>query len=305
MIVTDNLFGDILTDLGAAIAGGLGTAASANLNPARPLLVRTRTGRRPTSPAPAGPTRSRPSSASLLLDHLGERGRGRGRGGRRSGPAGAAGYSTQALGDRIATAVAGGGSHRLGGRRCRSHQAARSGWTGSTTGTTPGCTSSPRPSTTAGGVRGHPRLRHRRRPGRVPAHRPHEAALPERQDLPHGAAGLLEGAVKVTKDLVAMNNLPACYIRPLVFLGYGEIGLNPLTRRSAWSSPAGRGAPTWARSRSRRGAGQGQLLAAPRPQHHPARGQGRPASTSTPRWPRPRRSRPATTRASCSTPTGT
>src|SRR5215217_3206701 len=39
----------------------------------------------------------------------------------------------------------------------------------------------------------------------------------------------LEGAVKVTKDLVTMNNLPACYIRPLVFLGYGEIGLNPLT----------------------------------------------------------------------------
>src|SRR6266511_3673231 len=33
VIVTDNLFGDILTDLGAAIAGGLGTAASANLNP--------------------------------------------------------------------------------------------------------------------------------------------------------------------------------------------------------------------------------------------------------------------------------
>ena len=39
----------------------------------------------------------------------------------------------------------------------------------------------------------------------------------------------LEGAVKVTKDLVTMNELPACYIRPLVFLGYGEIGLNPLT----------------------------------------------------------------------------
>jgi 3-isopropylmalate dehydrogenase len=33
VVVTDNLFGDILTDLGAAIAGGLGTAASANLNP--------------------------------------------------------------------------------------------------------------------------------------------------------------------------------------------------------------------------------------------------------------------------------
>jgi 3-isopropylmalate dehydrogenase len=32
VIVTDNLFGDILTDLGAAIAGGIGLAASANLN---------------------------------------------------------------------------------------------------------------------------------------------------------------------------------------------------------------------------------------------------------------------------------
>ena len=35
VIVTDNLFGDILTDLGGAIAGGIGRAASANLNPAR------------------------------------------------------------------------------------------------------------------------------------------------------------------------------------------------------------------------------------------------------------------------------
>src|ERR1019366_5503476 len=35
VIVTDNLFGDILTDLGAAIAGGIGLAASGNINPAR------------------------------------------------------------------------------------------------------------------------------------------------------------------------------------------------------------------------------------------------------------------------------
>jgi tartrate dehydrogenase/decarboxylase/D-malate dehydrogenase len=33
IIVTSNLFGDILTDLGAAIAGGMGLAAGANLNP--------------------------------------------------------------------------------------------------------------------------------------------------------------------------------------------------------------------------------------------------------------------------------
>jgi branched-chain amino acid aminotransferase len=39
----------------------------------------------------------------------------------------------------------------------------------------------------------------------------------------------LEGAIKVTKDLAAMNGIPTCYIRPIVYLGYGEMGLNPLT----------------------------------------------------------------------------
>ena len=42
VIVTDNLFGDILTDLGGAIAGGIGRAASANLNPARTGSVAVR-----------------------------------------------------------------------------------------------------------------------------------------------------------------------------------------------------------------------------------------------------------------------
>lgn len=35
VIVTDNLSGDIITDLGAAVSGGIGLAASANLNPPR------------------------------------------------------------------------------------------------------------------------------------------------------------------------------------------------------------------------------------------------------------------------------
>ena len=35
IVVTSNLFGDILTDLGAAISGGMGLAAGANLNPER------------------------------------------------------------------------------------------------------------------------------------------------------------------------------------------------------------------------------------------------------------------------------
>jgi 3-isopropylmalate dehydrogenase len=35
VVVTDNLFGDILTDLGGAVSGGIGLASSANLNPDR------------------------------------------------------------------------------------------------------------------------------------------------------------------------------------------------------------------------------------------------------------------------------
>ena len=44
VIVTDNLFGDILTDLGGAVSGGIGLASSGNLNPARtgPVHVRAR-----------------------------------------------------------------------------------------------------------------------------------------------------------------------------------------------------------------------------------------------------------------------
>jgi branched-chain amino acid aminotransferase len=34
--------------------------------------------------------------------------------------------------------------------------------------------------------------------------------------------------VEATKETVKVNGLPSCYIRPLVYLGYGEMGLNPL-----------------------------------------------------------------------------
>ena len=67
VIVTDNLFGDIITDLGAAIAGGIGLAASGNLDvePARTRACSSRcTARRPTSPARARPTRPPPSCPS-------------------------------------------------------------------------------------------------------------------------------------------------------------------------------------------------------------------------------------------------
>jgi 3-isopropylmalate dehydrogenase len=75
VIVTDNLFGDILTDLGGAIAGGIGRAASANLNPARtgPSLFEPVHG---SAPDIAGQQKADPRaaviSAALMCDFLGE-----------------------------------------------------------------------------------------------------------------------------------------------------------------------------------------------------------------------------------------
>jgi 3-isopropylmalate dehydrogenase len=75
VIVTDNLFGDILTDLGGAIAGGIGRAASANLNPARtgPSLFEPVHG---SAPDIAGQGIADPRaaiiSAGMLLEFLGE-----------------------------------------------------------------------------------------------------------------------------------------------------------------------------------------------------------------------------------------
>ncbi len=74
VIVTDNLFGDILTDLSGAIAGGIGLAASANLNPARtgPSLFEPVHG---SAPDIVGTGKANPSaaiiSAAMMLDHLG------------------------------------------------------------------------------------------------------------------------------------------------------------------------------------------------------------------------------------------
>jgi 3-isopropylmalate dehydrogenase len=77
VIVTDNLFGDILTDLGGAIGGGIGRAASANLNPARtgPSLFEPVHG---SAPDIAGTGQADPRaaviSAAMMCDFLGETG---------------------------------------------------------------------------------------------------------------------------------------------------------------------------------------------------------------------------------------
>jgi 3-isopropylmalate dehydrogenase len=75
VIVTDNMFGDILTDLGGAVSGGIGRAASANLNPDRtgPSMFEPVHG---SAPDIAGTGRADPRaavvSAAMMLEFLGE-----------------------------------------------------------------------------------------------------------------------------------------------------------------------------------------------------------------------------------------
>lgn len=111
VIVTDNLFGDIITDLAAAITGGIGLAASGNINMERtaPSMFEPVHG---SAPDIAGQQKADPTaailSAALLLDHLGYGGAARkieaavvadvaGRG--------TAVRSTSAIGDAIAAAL--------------------------------------------------------------------------------------------------------------------------------------------------------------------------------------------------------
>jgi 3-isopropylmalate dehydrogenase len=115
VIVTDNLFGDIITDLAAAVTGGIGLAASANINPDRsvPSMFEPVHG---SAPDIAGQAKADPTatvlSVGLLLQHLGladaaarvDRAvtadllhRSRSAGGR----------STSQVGDALATAAAG------------------------------------------------------------------------------------------------------------------------------------------------------------------------------------------------------
>jgi 3-isopropylmalate dehydrogenase len=74
VIVTDNLFGDILTALGAAVAGGIGLAASASINPERtaPSMFEPVHG---SAPDIAGKQKADPTaaimSAAMLCEHVG------------------------------------------------------------------------------------------------------------------------------------------------------------------------------------------------------------------------------------------
>jgi 3-isopropylmalate dehydrogenase len=115
VVVTDNLFGDIITDLAAAVQGGMGVAASGNLNPEGVSMFEQIGG---TAPDFAGKDQINPMAAigamQMMLAHLGEgdaawaveramaetfpRLKGMG--------AGEMGYSTAEVGDMVADAIA-------------------------------------------------------------------------------------------------------------------------------------------------------------------------------------------------------
>ncbi len=107
VIVTGNLFGDILSDLGAQLAGGLGLAASANLHPGRTSLFEPVHG---SAPDLAGRDQANPCaavlSAALLLRHLGLASRAE-RVERAVAAAVRAGDTTADLGGTLGTAAAG------------------------------------------------------------------------------------------------------------------------------------------------------------------------------------------------------
>ncbi|HVL80839.1 MAG TPA: 3-isopropylmalate dehydrogenase [Actinomycetota bacterium] len=114
VIVTDNQLGDIITDLGAAIQGGMGVAASANLNPDGVSMFEPIGG---TAPSFTGQDVINPMAAigalQMMLDHLGERDAAQGveRAMEQVFPrlegmgAGQMGYSTTEVGDMVASSV--------------------------------------------------------------------------------------------------------------------------------------------------------------------------------------------------------
>ena len=107
VIVTDNLFGDILTDLGGAVSGGIGFASSGNLNPERtsPSMFEPVHG---SAPDIAGQQKANPIaavlSAAMMLDFLGEADAA-GRIRKACGDAAVLSGSTAQVGDAIAARV--------------------------------------------------------------------------------------------------------------------------------------------------------------------------------------------------------
>jgi 3-isopropylmalate dehydrogenase len=116
VIVTDNMFGDIITDLGAMIQGGMGIAAGGNINPHGVSMFEPIGG---SAPKYTGKGVINPLAAvaalAMLLDNLGEEDAGRQveeaikrvvKNDLKSMDAGRMGYTTQEVGDLVANYIA-------------------------------------------------------------------------------------------------------------------------------------------------------------------------------------------------------
>lgn len=115
VIVTDNMFGDIITDLGAMIQGGMGIAAGGNINPQGTSMFEPIGG---SAPKYTGQNVINPLAAicagQMMLDHLGEHAAAKAietavinitREKVKSLAAGKMGYSTTQIGDMVAAAL--------------------------------------------------------------------------------------------------------------------------------------------------------------------------------------------------------
>jgi 3-isopropylmalate dehydrogenase len=111
VIVTDNLFGDIITDLGAMIQGGMGIAAGGNINPGGVSMFEPIGGSAPkyTGMGVVSPLAAI-AACQMMLEHLGEEKAGRNveeaimkvvRNDVKSLNAGKMGYSTSQVGDLV------------------------------------------------------------------------------------------------------------------------------------------------------------------------------------------------------------
>ena len=76
---------------------------------------------------------------------------------------------------------------------------------------------------------------------------PEHMAAPDRlrEDLPHASALHARAALPRWSMSIEANGVVPCYIRPIAFRGYGEMGVNPLRARSRSTSPTSPGANTF------------------------------------------------------------
>ena len=271
VIVTDNLFGDILTDLGGAVAGGIGRAASANLNPARtgPSLFEPVHG---SAPDIAGTGQGRSARRDRLgRDDVGvpRRGRRRGASTRRRSTS-----PTTSPGSPPRSAT-----RSRGGSECRFEKTEKIWMDGELV----AVGRSARPRAHAHACTTAPACSRASAPTRRPTARRCSASPTTSSGCSTPPSCIMmddpvlasTSSSRPCKLTVRENGLDSCYIRPIAYLGYGEMGLNPLPCEvnvsiAVWPWGAYLGDEGLADRRAH----EGVVVAAHGPQRQPGRGQG-------------------------------